>query len=288
MPSNTFALVLLLAAGVASGQPAQNKAVPLLHAESSSSVNVTTAADGEKTVEIRNISFEVSGTSVPGRPRDERLLLRNITRSKEVVGEIGMESIVTLAAWPLGQDLRQKPLYNLTVAGADGHAVDNALFVVLRGLEETPWWSAYKLGSGQHLFDTYVPLVSFSISRETVETRYVGLEAPGDDTKDARLKQPNVVAVLTYASQHRIIREALLTCDDSKRATLLRSYADTTRTLSLLEDADQPTRTLKIRFSENYPSPPEPVEIRIPVRNDDLDLTHAQLPPQMHMTAWRR
>jgi len=53
------------------------------------------------------------------------------------------------------------------------------------------------LGSGQHLFETYVPLLSFSISRETVTTRYVGFEAPGDDTNDTRLKQPNVVGVLT-------------------------------------------------------------------------------------------
>jgi hypothetical protein len=285
MPSKTFALALFLAAGLASAQPAQNKAGPPLHAESTSSINVTTAADSEQTVEIRNVSYDVSGTAVPGRPRDERLLLRNTTRSKWFTGEMGVESTVTLEAWPLGQDLRQKPLYNLTVAGDDGHAVDNALFVVLR---EAQWWSAYKLGSGQHLFDTYVPLVSFSISRETEETRYVGLEAPGDDNKDARLRQPNVVAVLTYASQDHVIREALLTCDDPEKATLLRSYADTTRTLSLLEDADQPTRTMKIRFSENYPSPPEPVEIRIPVRNDDLDLTHAQLPPQMHLSPWRR
>src|ERR1039457_6099956 len=90
----------------------------------------------------------------------------------------------------------------------------------------------YKLGSGQHLFDTYVPLLSFSISRETVTTRYVGLEVPPDDTGDMRLKQPNVVAVLTYASEDRLIREALVTCDDPKQAQLLRSYADTTRAVS--------------------------------------------------------
>jgi hypothetical protein len=116
----------------------------------------------------------------------------------------------------------------------------------------------------------------------------MALDAPGDDTKDTRLKQPNVVAVLTYASEDHVIREALLTCDDPRKAALLRSYADTSRTLSLLEDPSQPTRTLKLYLSANYPSPPDPVGIRIPVRNDDLDLTHAQLPPQMHLTPWRR
>jgi hypothetical protein len=176
----------------------------------------------------------------------------------------------------------------LTVTGDEGHTIDNALFVVERGLEETEWWSVYKLGSGQHLFDTYVPLLSFSISRETVTTRYVGLEAPGDDTKDARLKQPNVVGVATYASEDRIVREALVTCDDPKQALLLRSYADTTRAVSLVEGADQASHTLKLTFSQNYPSSPHTVEVRIPVRGDDLDLAHAQLAPGMHVSLWRR
>jgi hypothetical protein len=219
---------------------------------------------------------------VPGRPPGERLLLRETTHSKQVLGDIGMEATVTLEAWRLGEDPRQKPLYALTVAGADGHTVDNALFVVARGLEETEWWSIYKLGSGQHLFDTYVPLLSFSISRETVTTRYVGLDVPPDDTPDARLKQPTVVAVLTYASEDGVVREALLTCDDPKQVQLLRSYADTTRTVSFVEGA------VRLSFSRNYPSPPNTTDVRIPVRRDDLDLTHAQLPPHMHAASWRR
>ena len=195
---------------------------------------------------------EVTGTQVPGRPADERLLLRKTTRSKQVLGEIGMEATVRLEAWRLGEDPRRKPIYTVTVTGEDGRTIDDALFVVSRGLEETEWWSVYKLGSGQHLFDTYAPLLSFSISRKTVKTRYVGFEAPPDDTSDARLKQPDVVGVLTYASEGRVIREVLLTCDDPRQAQLLRSYADT------------------------------------PVRLDDLDLAHAQLPPRMRLSSWRR
>jgi hypothetical protein len=281
-------MALLLVGGLASAQPAARKAPPPVHAESPSTFNLTTAADGEQTVEIRNITYEVSGSQVPGRPLDERLLLRKTVRSKSVVTDIGVEATVTLEPWPLGQDPRQKPLYALTVGGTDGHFLDNALFVVSRGLEETEWWSAYKLGSGQHLFDTYVPLVRFSISRETVTRRYAGLEVPPDDSPDARLKQPNVVAVLSYASGERVIREAILTCDDPNRAALLRSYADSTRTLSLVEEAGQPIRTLKLEFMQNYPSPPNPLEVRIAVRNDDLDLAHAQLPPRLHLSAWRR
>ena len=244
---------------------------PPLHAQSASTIDFSSAANGSETVEIRNISHEVTGTQVPGRPPGERLLLRKTTHSKQVLGDIGLEATVTLEAWRLGEDPRQKPLYTLTVAGEDARTIDNALLAVSRGLEETEWWSVYKLGSGQHLFDTYVPLLSFSISRETVTTRYVGLEVPPDDTKDARLKQPNVVGVLIYASEDRLIREALVTCDDPKQAQLLRSYADTTRAVSWTEGA------LKLSFSQNYPSPPNTVELRIPVRRDDLDLTHTQL-----------
>lgn len=256
-----------------------------IQAQSSSTFNYTTAADGSQTVQIQNVSYEVTGTNVPGRPPNDRLLLRKTTHSKEELGDIGVEATVTLDAWRLGDDPRQKPLYTLTTPGDDGHTKDNALFVVSRGLEEVEWWSVYKLGSGQHLLDTFVPLLSFSISRETVTTRYVGLEVPPDDAVDARLKQPNVIAVLSYASEGRLVREALLTSDDRQQAALLRSYADVTRTLSVTEG---PSRTIRLSFTQNFPSPPHPIEVLIPLKGDDLDLKSAQLPAKLHAAAWRR
>jgi hypothetical protein len=252
------ALALLIIAGVSQAQ----------HSESKSTLDRSTAADGSQTVEIRNTSYELT----------ERLVLRKTTHSKQLLGDIGIEATVTLEAWRLGEDLQHKPLYSLTVAGADGQVIDKTLFVVARGLEETEWWSVYKLGTGQHLFDTYVPLLTFSISRETLTTRYVGFEVPPDDTKDARLKPPNVVGLLTYASGDRIIRQVLVTCDDRKQAQLLRSYADTTGTVAFVEGA------LHLSFARNYPSPPNTAEVSIPIRHDDFDLAHAQLPPRMHLT----
>jgi hypothetical protein len=269
-------VLVALTIGPASAQQPAKKAAPPLHLEIPSTIDYSSAADGEETVEIRNVWHDVTGTQVPGRPPDERLLLRKTTRSKQILGDVGMEAMVTLEAWPLGEDPRGKPLYALNVTGADGRTVDNALFVAARGLEETEWWSVYMLGSGEHLFDTYVPLLSFSITRESVTTRYAGLEVPGDDTKTDRLKQPNAVALLTYASEVRVIRQVLLTCDDAKQAALLRSYADTTRGLSWAEGM------LKLTFSQNYPSPANVVEVRIPLQREDLDLAHAQLPPRMH------
>ena len=273
---------------MACAQPASKKGPPPLHAESASTFTSTTAADGEQTIEIHNVAYQVTGTQVPGRPDGQPLLLRNTVRSKQVLGDIGEEATVTLEAWPLGQDPRQKPLYSLTVEGSEGHTVENAIFVVSRGLEEVEWWSVYKLGSGQRLFDTYVPLVKFSIARDTVTMRYVGLEVPTDGTKDARLKQVHTVAVLTYASEDRVLHEALVTCDDGGRAVQLRSFADASRALSLVEDAGAPSRTLRLYISENYPSPPRPVEVRIPVREDNLDLAHAQAPAGIHVAVWRR
>jgi hypothetical protein len=267
---------------------------PSLQSQSSSSITSTKTGDGE-IVEIRNVSYEVTGTAVPGRPGDERLLLRKTTHTKETLGDIGSDSSITLEAWRFGDDPRQKPLYSLRISGSDGHTLDNALFVASRGLEEVDWLSIYKLGTSEHLFDTYVPLVSFSISKEIGTTRYVGLEVPPDDTKDARLKQPNVVAVLSYASEDRVLREALITCDDPNQAAQLRSYADESRSVAMVEGpiapgakSPEPSRTLRLVFSDNYPSPPNTKELSIPLQGDDLDLAHAQLPAKVHIAAWKR
>lgn len=251
--------------------------------QSTSTISSSTKDDAE-TIEIENASYEVSEMPIPGRPPQERLVIRKKVHTKEVSDEIDMEGKITVEAWPLGADLGQKPQYAINVEGSAVRTVDSAIVEVSRGLEEVEWWSVYKIGTGEHLFDTYVPLVRFSISRETVAERYVGLEVPPDDVADARLKDPHVVGVLTYASGERVIREALLTCDDPKHAAEFRSFADESRTVSASESA----RSIKISFSQNYPSPPATQSGVIPIVKDDLDLTHAQLPAHMHAAAWKR
>lgn len=256
-----------------------------MRAQSSSTVSLS-AKEDEQTLEINNVSYAVIGDSVPSLPSGERILLRKTTFSKQVLGDIGQQATTTLEAWPLGVDLKRKPLYTIQVEGTGGQTVDNALFVADRGLEEVDWWSVYRLGTGQHLFDTYVPLVTFSISREVMESRYVGLEVPPDNVSDARLKRPDVVAVITYASEERVKREVLLTCDDARQAIELRSYADTTRTVSVADLT--PPHVLKIAFQANDPLPPAPIDIIIPLAGDDLDIARAKLPPHLHLTAWNR
>ena len=239
--------------------------------QSPTSAALTIAADGEQTLDIVNSAFELTGTGIPGRPADQHLLLRTVTRSKAVIGDIGVDATTAVDAWPLGTDPAQKPLYTVKATGDEARTIEGEVLVISRGLEEIEWWSVYKLGTGEHLFDTYVPLIHFSISRETVTNRYVGIQVP-EETKDAQL-----VSTVTYASPERVRARIALSSDDPKQAALLRSLADTTRTVAWSGGA------LHIVISQNYPSAANTVAISIPIVKDDLDLAHAQLPPHLHL-----
>lgn len=282
VPKPTLLFAVLAAALCAQQRPAAAPAKPPLQVQSQSTFSSSTNKDGQIVINIQNVMYQVSGTGVPGRPPEERLLLRVSTRNRQVIDEIGVRSTVTLEAWPLGTDPKLKPIYSASITGTEAETIENAVWVVSRGLEETEWWSVLKLGTAQRLFDTYVPLVHFNISRETVTERYTGLEVPPDDSREARLRDPHVVGVLEYASEDEVIREALLTCDDEKRAQQLRSYADETRTLTGGAEG------LTLAFSQNYPSPPETATVSVPILKDDLDLAHAKLPPGLHIAAFKR
>ena len=269
---------MLLSASVLLAQQPKKKPVD---AQSASSIQYHQEGDAQ-VIDIDNVSYEVAGHDIPGLSNDARLVLRKRVKTREVVGDIGMEATTTVEAWPLGVDPKEKPRFALTTSGVDPRVVNDELIVISRGLEEVDWWSVYRLGNGEHLFDTYTPLVQFSISRDIQTLRYAGLEVPPDDTPDARLKAPNVVAVVTYASAERVRREALITCDDVKLAALLRSYADSTRTLSFSDGS------LRLAISQNDPSPPKTITLVIPVVRDDLDISRAKLPVGLHLTAWKR
>jgi hypothetical protein len=257
------ALLLVTAAGALLAQP-------------QSSFKYTVKGD-EKAIEITNVDYELVNST---------LVLRKTVKSRQVIGDIGMQATTTTEAWKLGTDLKQKPLYAVTVEGSESRTVESEVFVVSRGLEEVEWWSVYRIADGAHLFDTYTPLVKFSINRKELTLRYVGLEVPEDDSKDARLNDRHVVGVLTYASEAKVIREALITCDDPKLAALMRSYADEMRTLT--QSGAPRSQILRIAFSQAFPSPPATIAVVIPITGDDLDLAQAKLPPRVHIAAWKR
>src|SRR5215813_10665826 len=133
--------------------------------QSQSSSTITYGVkDSEETVEINNVSYEISGDYVPGLAPADRLVLRQTTRWKQILGDKGSDATVMIEAWPLGADLAQKPLYAITTEGTGVHTRGNALLVFSRGVEEVNWWSIYRLRDGRRLFDTYVPMLAFSIT----------------------------------------------------------------------------------------------------------------------------
>jgi len=275
-----IASTILVATGAA-----QQAAKKPFQSQASSSIAYRSDKDGE-TVEIANVAWQVTGTDIPGRPRNERLVLRTTARERQVLGDIGSDAKVTVEAWPMGADLQAKPLYSVTQTGLEAHTLENALLQFARGTEEVEWWSVHQLGTGKHLFDTYVPAVNFSTSRELFISRYGALDVPPDDAADARLKEPHIVAVLIYASAEKVIREALITADDVNRATELRSYADTRRTLTLRESPSFPP-VLRIRFLSNG-KVEEQTLLEVPIAKDDLDLAAATVPAGLHVKAWKR
>ncbi len=294
--------VMIAASALLSAQKAGHRASATARSgnpfqERSSSVFNYRVEDGSPVVEIQNTTYDVTDPNVPGRSADDRLVIRKTVQSTQILDEPGVQARTTIEVWPLHGGLSHKPLYSISLPGTDARVVDSALVEVSRGLEEVDWWSIYQLGTGRHLFDTYVPLVRFSLSRETLALRYVGLEVPPDDPGDQRLGEPHVVAVLTYASGQGVIREALLTADSPDRARYLRSYADETREISLSEVAStekpgeavqKPALSINISFSQNFPSPPNTLTAVIPLAADDLDLAHAQMPPGLHIASWKR
>jgi hypothetical protein len=271
----------ILCSMTAGAQPAHQP----FQARAASTAALSKVGDSEE-LDITNVTYEVTPDYVPGRPGTGRLLLRQTCTSKAILEEPEWGSTTVLEAWPLGASLSQKPIYTIKATGPGGRTVDGSLFVIERGTGEVEWWSVYQLGTGQHLFDAYVPLLGFSISRETLEMRYVGFEVPPDDAADARLKQPNVVGVITYASAEGKKHEALLTAADAKAAAELRSYSDATRTVSVVEGA--PPKGIRVFISQNAPSPANRVSLTIPLAADDLDVEHAQLPAGLVLSRWKR
>ena len=271
-------LLLAATAMLPAQQPPSGASKHPFDAQSPSTIKYT-MENGVEALEITNVAYKIVGSGIPGRPKNQRLVLRETIRTKEVVDEKGMDASTVIEAWPLGIGLKEKPLYSLTVPGIDPRTRNSDILQVSRGLEDVEWWSIYKLGSGEHLLDTYVPLLDFSVEEKR---RYAGLEVPGDDAADARLTAPNVVAVVTYASPERVIREALITCNDAKRASLLRSYFDSRRAMTFTG------RALRISISENYPSPPGTVTITVPIAADDLDVARSQLPAGIRVMPWKR
>ena len=231
-----------------------------------------TAKGDERTIEITNVNYELTQYD---------LVTRTTTKIKQNLGDVGVEALTTIEAWKLGVDLKTKPVYTVRSPGTEAHIVDGEVFAISAGVEEVEWWSIYSVKTGAHLFETYVPLASVNINRESLTRRFVGLQILEDD----KVKDPRVVAVVSYASAEKVIREAVITCDDIKLAAQLRSLADESRSMTAGTELGP---IVRIVFTQSFPAPPAPVTVTIPIAKDDLDLAHAQLPAKMHIAPYKR
>ena len=99
--ANTLPAVLCIA--LAAALLAQPPKKPF-QSQSSSTINYSVLKDGEEIADITNVSYDLTGESIPGRPPAERLVLRKTTHLKQVIGDKGLEAKATVAAWPLGAD----------------------------------------------------------------------------------------------------------------------------------------------------------------------------------------
>jgi hypothetical protein len=295
IPSPAAALAILVPAALllAASIPAIAADPAAVSAQATSSF-ATAEKDGQRAIDIVNVSFATTPDRLPGRPEGERLVLRTTVTRHEVIDEIGIEGKVTVEAFPLGKPLEGTPVYSITHDGVGARIEEFEVLVFDRGTEEVDWWSVHALGTGALLFDTYVAPLRFSLSSEVLTPRYVGFEVPPDDAEDKRLTEPHVLGVLAYAAEDKVIRRVLLTCSDPDRARQLRAYADTERELSLAprphagKGKKEPPITIRLTWSAAWPSGPDSITASIPVKDDDLDLAKAKLPPCVKAAAWEK
>lgn len=184
-----------------------------LLAQNASSFTVT-GKQGEEAVVIRNVTYELARKTV----------LRKTEQTRQVLGDKGMEANTLIEAWPLGVDRKETPKYTIKVAGVDARSLDNELLIVSRGLEDTQWWSLYRLADGKPLFNTFVRPV-----RIPDTALYAGYDVPADG--DPRLKNPKLIGVIHLAGAEGTPRRIEIHANDAKRAMVLRSFADVTPSL---------------------------------------------------------
>src|SRR6266446_1353205 len=141
--------IVMVAVGVTT-LGAQKNPRPI-QVQATSSFKSDVNKEGQRTIDSTNVVYELTWNGIPGRAPDEHLVLRKTTRTKQIIGEKGMEATANVDAWPLGADLKQKPLYSIGLPAVDSRTVNADYLEFARGLEEVEWWSLYKLGTGEHM-----------------------------------------------------------------------------------------------------------------------------------------
>jgi|GEM_PF-1908802 len=252
----------LLLAGIATSLWLRH--IELFDALAGESVFGLRLQDGRLQGRMVNVNFHTAQITMPGHPRPRRVLLRLDVINTDVFASSRAEGLVRLDAWPLESpdDLRRPPLYTIIAGGRAAAIEADGTLVVDRGERR----SVYSLGSGQWLYDADSAVAGFTLDGD--RRRVVALSGMEDDMPAA------TVAVLTYASAQGVLQRVLLTAQDPTRARLLRSSMSLIRPLVRMEDASRRMVDLPLTAGT----------VHIPVGDDRLDLTGAQIPQGLALT----
>ena len=82
---------MILAATAAAQQPTKKP----FQAQATSTIAYRVDKD-EEIVETTSVAWQVTGTDIPGRPKNERLVLRTTAKETQVLGDIGTDATVTI------------------------------------------------------------------------------------------------------------------------------------------------------------------------------------------------
>ncbi|EME67806.1 hypothetical protein H261_21631 [Paramagnetospirillum caucaseum] len=215
---------------------------------------------GRITSKLVNTTYSVVSVPITGEPRPRRTLLRQ----RVTVGDDG-EGRASLSAWLVGapSELRKPPLYHISVTAHAASLGDDFLFWTERGGRRT----AYSLANGDWLFDSDLPLATFTFEPEA---RRMAALSQADEEYSSR----GGVAVFTYAAPGRVLRRVVLVVDDPMRAGMLRATLSATKLVTYTDEV-MGGRVVELPLGSGA--------VRIPVTPNDMDIRRALVPPGMRL-----
>lgn len=222
--------------------------------------------DGRLAGKTVNVGFHLLPLPASGDTPARRLLLRLEVASSEFAAPNGDER-VRLDAWPLegAPDLKRRPLYTLTVPGRAATIDPDGTLTVERGGRH----SAYALGNAAWLYDSDVPVATFTGAGE--RKRVVALAVADDDLG------AGATGVLAYASAERAIRRLVIAAADPMRGRALRTAVALTRPVTRIDDGSE--RVLEVPLPAGT--------LRIPFVGDDLAIERAEIPDGLSLAEIR-
>jgi len=241
--------------------------------------DVFSALSGESVFGVRNLDGRLDGRMVnvgfhtvwirDGQDNTpHRLLVRLEVSNADVFATRTDEGRIRFDAWPMenAADLLRSPLYSVIASGRTA-TIEEGTVQIDHGSRH----SIYSLTDGKWLYDYDVPPVIMNVDND--RRRVVAIS-----TADADMV-PGGIAVLTFASDRKVIRRFAIAVQEAARARVLRSAMTMIHPLIRTEESNR--RTIELVLSAGL------VRLPLLVLGDDLDLSQAQLPPGLELIELR-